>query len=98
MMKFKDERETLKAKLGNSCECCQQIKDDPFEKAFNILSYAILIRLFTDILDEANKQRPDLTINDIINGINDGKIKLSLYGYNILSPDSGERPKIEFVD
>lgn len=82
----------------NHCESCQPLKDDPFEKAVNILSYAVVIRLFADILDEANKQRPNITIDDVINGVNEGKIKLSLYGYNILSPDSGEKPKIEFVD
>lgn len=80
------------------CELCQPIKDDPCEKVISILSYAVLIRLCTDILNEANKYKPDLTIDDIINGVNNGTIKLSLYGYNILSPDSGERPKIEFVD
>lgn len=82
----------------NCCEFCQPIKDDPCEKIFNILGYTVLIRLYSDILEEAKKYRPDLTIDDVINGINDGKIKVSLYGYDILSPDSGEKPKIEFVD
>lgn len=96
--KRENEREDLKAKVDNCCECCQPIKDDPYKKVFDIMGYAALIRLCTDILNEANKYRPDLTIDDIINGVNDGKIKLSLSGYNILSPDSGEKPKIEFVD
>ena len=91
-------REDLKDKIDNCCGCCQPIKDDPVERAINALSYVVLIRLFADILNEANKYRPDLTIDDIMNGINEGKIKLSLYGYDILSPDSGEKPKIEFVD
>ena len=74
-------------------ECCEF-----YNNAFDILGYAVLIRLCIDILEEARKYRPDITIDDIINGVNEGKIKLSLYGYDILSPDSGERPKIEFVD
>lgn len=98
MENIKNERQDLKAKLDNCCEFCQPIKDDPCEKIFNIMSYAVLIRLFADILDEARKYRPNITIEDVINGVNDGKIKLSLYGYDILSPDSGERPKVEFVD
>lgn len=80
------------------CGCCQPIKDDPYKNAFDILGYAVLIRLCVDILEEAKKYRPNITIGDIINGVNEGKIKLSLYGYDILSPDSGEKPKIEFVD
>lgn len=92
------EREDLKAKLDNCCGFCQPIKDDPYKRACDILGYAVLIRLCVDILDEAKKYRPNITIGDIIDGVNEGKIKLSLYGYNILSPDSGERPKIEFVD
>lgn len=90
--------EEHKKEMHECCELYKPINDDPVERAFNILRYAVVIRLFADILDEANKYRPDLTINDIINGINDGKIKLSLYGYNMLSPDGGERPKVEFVD
>jgi hypothetical protein len=80
------------------CRCCQPIKDDPYKNAFDILGYAVLIRLCVDILEEARKYRPDITIDDVINGVNEGKIKLSLYGYDILSPDSGEKPKVEFVD
>lgn len=80
------------------CGCCQPIKDDSCENIFDIIGYAVLIRLCVDILEEAKKYRPSITIDDIINGINEGKIKLSLYGYDILSPDSGEIPKIEFVD
>lgn len=98
MENIKNERQDLKAELDNCCEFCYPIEDDPCEKIFNILSYAVLIRLYADILEEARKYKPDLTIDDIINGINDGKIKLSLYGYDILSSDSGEKPKIEFVD
>lgn len=82
-------------------ECCEfykPINDDPYKNAFDILGYAVLIRLCADILEEAKKYRPNITIDDIINGVNEGKIKLSLYGYDILSPNSGERPKIEFVD
>ena len=82
-------------------ECCEfykPINDDPYKNIFVILGYVISIRLFADILEEARKCRPDITISDIINGVNEGKIKLSLYGYDILSPDSGEKPKVEFVD
>jgi hypothetical protein len=98
MENIKNEQEGLNAKLDNCCEFCQPIKDDPCERAINALSYAVLIRLCVDILEEAKKYRPNITIDDIINGVNEGKIKLSLYGYDILSPDSGERPKVEFVD
>ena len=94
----KKEREDLKAEIDNCCGCCQPIKDAPCEKIFNIMSYAVLIRLCVDILEEARKHRPNITIDDIISGVNEGKIKLSLYGYDILSPDSRERPKVEFVD
>lgn len=95
---LKKEREDLKAKIDNCCGFCQPIKDDPCEKIFDAIGYAVLIRLCVDILDEAKKYRPNITIGDIINGVNEGKIKLSLYDYDILSPNSGEKPKIEFVD
>jgi hypothetical protein len=95
---LRKENEDLKAKIDNYCGCCQPIKDDPYKNACDILGYAVLIRLCVDILEEAKKYRPNITIDDIINGVNEGKIKLSLYGYDILSPDSGERPKVEFVD
>jgi FtsZ-binding cell division protein ZapB len=95
---LKKEREDLKAKIDNCCGCCQPIKDDLYKNAFDILGYAVLIRLCVDILEEARKHRPNITIDDIINGVNEGKIKLSLYGYDISSPDSGKRPKVEFVD
>jgi hypothetical protein len=95
---LRKENEDLKAKIDNCCGCCQPIKDDPCEKIFDTIGYAVLIRLCVDILEEAKKCRPNITIGDIINGVNEGKIKLSLYGYDILSPDSGEKPKIEFVD
>lgn len=92
------ENENLKASVlpcetFRQPECCEFYKN-----AFDILGYAVLIRLCADILEEARKYRPDITIDDIINGVNEGKIKLSLYGYDILSPDSGEKPKVEFVD
>jgi hypothetical protein len=100
------ENEGLKAPVPSNkalgqlecCGCCQPIKDDPYKNPFDILGYAVLIRLCVDILEEAKKYRPNITLDDIINGVNEGKIKLSLYGYNILSPDSEERPKVEFVD
>lgn len=95
---LKKEREDLKSEIDNYCGFCQPIKDDPCEKIFNVMSYAVIIRLCVDILEEARKYRPNITIDDIINGVNEGKIKLSLYGYDILFPDSGERPKVEFVD
>lgn len=98
MENIKNERQDLKVKLDNCCEFCQTINDNPCEKIFDTIGYTVLTRICIDILEEARKYRPDITIGDIIHGINDGKIKLSLYGYDILSPDSGERPKIEFVD
>lgn len=85
-------------KMDECCESYKPINDNPCEKIFDTIGYTILTRLCIDILEEARKYRPDITIDDIINGVNDGKIKLSLYGYDILSPDSGEKPKVEFVD
>lgn len=98
MKNIKNKREDLKAQLDNCCGCCQPIEDDPCETIFDIMSYAVLIRLYADIFEEARKYRPNITIDDVMNGVNEGKIKVSLYGYDILSPDSGERPKVEFVD
>ena len=95
---LRKKNEGLKAPVP-SCEPLRQPECREFYKnAFDILGYAVLIKLCVDIIEEARKYRPDITIGDVINGVNEGKIKLSLYGYDILSPDSGEKPKIEFVD
>ena len=40
-------------KMHECCESCKPINDDPCEEIFNIMSYAVLIRLCVDILEEA---------------------------------------------